>query len=618
MKYYIQFFLPVFVFLCFTVFANATDISGGNVSGTWTASNSPYIVNGNIVVQPNQSLVIEPGAQVLFSGTYSFRIKGNLQCVGNENDSITFGPSLVGIRWNGIKMDSVDAATDTIRFSHCRISAMQTIAMPIINFSKVIIENSTFFDNKQLASALIYLSNSDCIIRKNYFYNNKPQNGSDGMTIFVGNSAPLIEENVFKHITGGLVPTMIEVWDLDNGVIPIIRNNEFDGNNVNSQGGVEVHTDCLPLIEGNLFHDFVTSTNPGGLRISYVESGFVQVTNNHFIGNYSQMTGGAVYVLQANAKFEGNYFSGNDSGSTGGGISSTNQSQLEIIDCQFENCTAGTGGGISLDDTSFLKINRCIFSNNAVTGSGGAVSLSANITGNITNSLFINNTSSNAGGAVAMINNVNCHFNNCTFSNNLAPNGAAILLFEDANPIFTNCIFQGNTSSQLGNNLVVVNSQVNINSPSFYNCLVSGGQGSLHMGLSAVAAYENCIDADAQFVNPTSGAGATFNASESNWNVESETSPCIDAGTGTIESLVLGTEDFEGDDRLQGSALDIGAYEGGFFISPADFNLDGNVGMTDLQIIIGAFGCIQNCGAVDMNGDGIVNVEDLMIFMGYF
>jgi hypothetical protein len=618
MKYNILSCFILFTFLCCTKSVYATDISAGNISGIWTAASSPYVVNGNITIQANESLIIEPGAQILFSGNYALRVKGNLQCVGNENDSITFGPSLAGVRWNGIKMDSVSASSDTIRFSHCRISAMQTVAMPIINFNKVIIENSTFFDNKQLASALIYLTNSDCIIRKNYFYNNKPQNGSDGMTIFVGNSAPLIEENIFKHISGGLVPTMIEVWELDNGVIPIIRNNEFDGNNVNSQGGVEVHTDCLPLIEGNLFHDFVTSTNPGGLRISYVESGFVQVTNNQFIGNYSQYTGGSVYVLQAHVKFEGNYFDGNHSGISGGGISSTNQSQLEIIDCTFENCSAGTGGGISLDDTAFLKINRCIFSNNEVTGSGGAVSLSANITGNITNSIFVNNTSSNAGGAVAMVNNVNCNFSNCTFTNNLALNGAAILLYEDANPIFTNCIFQGNNASELGDNLVVVNSQVNINSPSFYNCIVWGGQASFHMGLSVVTAYENCLDADAQFVNPTPGAGATFDASEANWNVNADTSPCIDAGTGTIESLSLGNEDFEGDDRLQGSALDIGAYEGGYFISPADFNLDGSVGIADLQLIIAAFGCIQNCGAADINGDGIVNVEDLMIFMGYY
>jgi hypothetical protein len=618
MKYNILSCFILFTFLCCTKSVYATDISAGNVSGIWTAASSPYVVNGNITIQANESLIIEPGAQILFSGNYALRVKGNLHCVGNENDSITFGPSLAGVRWNGIKMDSVSAASDTIRFSHCRISAMQTIAMPIINFNKVIIENSTFFDNKQLASALIYLSNSDCIIRKNYFYNNKPQNGSDGMTIFVGNSAPLIEENIFKHISGGLVPTMIEVWELDNGVIPIIRNNEFDGNNVNSQGGVEVHTDCLPLIEGNLFHDFVTSTNPGGLRISYVESGFVQVKNNQFLNNYSQYTGGAVYVLQAHVKFEGNYFEGNDSGISGGGISSTNQSQLEIIHCTFENCSAGTGGGISLDDTAFLKINRCIFSNNAVTGSGGAVSLSANITGNITNSIFVNNTSSNAGGAVAMVNNVNCNFSNCIFTNNLALNGAAILLYEDANPIFTNCIFQGNNASELGDNLIVANSQPNTNSPSFYNCIVSGGQASLNMGFSVVAAYENCLDADAQFVNPTFGAGATFDASEANWNVNVDTSPCVDAGTGTMESLSLGNEDFEGDDRLQGSALDIGAYEGGYFISPADFNLDGSVGIADLQLIIAAFGCIQNCGVVDMNGDGIVNVEDLMIFMGYY
>ena len=46
--------------------AFATDVPAGNVSGTWTLANSPYLINGNIRLAPNDTLHIEPGVDVIF------------------------------------------------------------------------------------------------------------------------------------------------------------------------------------------------------------------------------------------------------------------------------------------------------------------------------------------------------------------------------------------------------------------------------------------------------------------------------------------------------------------------------------------------------------------------
>ena len=44
----------------------------GNVSGTWTVANSPYVVTGDIFVQNGESLTIESGVEVRFYGNFSF------------------------------------------------------------------------------------------------------------------------------------------------------------------------------------------------------------------------------------------------------------------------------------------------------------------------------------------------------------------------------------------------------------------------------------------------------------------------------------------------------------------------------------------------------------------
>ncbi len=621
MKYCIQFIRLLLVstfFALLSLHVSATDIVAGNVSGTWTASGSPYIINGNIIVQNNESLVIEPGAEVLFSGAYTLRIKGNFNCTGTETDSVIIGSNQPGVRWNGIKLDSVDVASDTIRFSHCRISAVQFGLLVAINTNKVVVENNTIFDNKQLYASLIYLASSNIIIRNNSFYDNRPQPSYEGVTIYVADSSPVIEGNVFRHFAGAYGPKFIDVWNYDVPSNPVIRNNEFDGNLFSSNYALTIHSNCLPVVDNNYFHDFVSPYSASALWIGYVQVGTVQITNNQFTNNSCQQQGGAVYIVNAKVKFEGNTFYGNHCGSTGGAIYSYDDSNIELANCTFEhNYSNGTGGAVAVSSALSFIVNRCLFQNN-YSGGGGALTVQSNTAGIVTNSIFVNNESLNNGGAVYGYQNVTTQFSNCVFANNLSTNGGAFFLNWNADHYFTNCIFQGNVASASGNNLFETTNASSASNPSFSNCIVQGGLQSIVMGTGGVALYNNCLDADAQFANPTAGAGDTFEASSANWNVILETSPCIDAGTGTIESLSLGISDFEGDDRLQGSTLDIGAYEGGYFISPADFDLNGNVDIADLQLIIAAVGCIQNCGPADLNGDGLVTVQDLMLFMGYY
>ena len=69
----------------------ATNISGGNVSGTWDIAGSPYLIGGDITVPDSTTLSIEPGVEVLFQSWYSLTVNGTLIADGTESAPILFG-----------------------------------------------------------------------------------------------------------------------------------------------------------------------------------------------------------------------------------------------------------------------------------------------------------------------------------------------------------------------------------------------------------------------------------------------------------------------------------------------------------------------------------------------
>jgi hypothetical protein len=110
--------LIVLIILCVGAhWALATDVSG-NVSGVWTAANSPYVATGHLTVPSGETLTIEPGVAVLFSGHYKLSVYGTLLAVGTEQDSITFARSAPGIEWWGIRFDGANPST---HLAYCRI-----------------------------------------------------------------------------------------------------------------------------------------------------------------------------------------------------------------------------------------------------------------------------------------------------------------------------------------------------------------------------------------------------------------------------------------------------------------------------------------------------------------
>jgi len=117
----------VFILLLFFTFIplkTQTHIPGGDVSGTWTHVNSPYLINGDVEVPNAETLIIEPGVVVVFQGThYGFTVSGQLLSCGNssEEGNILF---TANIRWDGIGFHETCNENGISEMNYCTINSV--------------------------------------------------------------------------------------------------------------------------------------------------------------------------------------------------------------------------------------------------------------------------------------------------------------------------------------------------------------------------------------------------------------------------------------------------------------------------------------------------------------
>jgi uncharacterized repeat protein (TIGR01451 family) len=151
----------------------------------------------------------------------------------------------------------------------------------------------------------------------------------------------------------------------------------------------------------------------------------------------------------------------------------------------------------------------------------------------------------------------------------------------------------------------------------------------------------NWLDVDGQAVFTYScstpimpGAGnitnapSFWNASEANYRLAPETSPCLDAGTN--QAWMIGASDLDGHDRILDGRVDMGAYE---YLSGAlncDFSASRRDGAVPLKVVFSAVvaGTHQESlyaqwdfdhdGLTDQNGLGLMTVTNIYSSLGSF
>jgi predicted outer membrane repeat protein len=373
----------------------------------------------------------------------------------------------------------------------------------------------------------------------NTFSGNISTNGNGGGVSFNG-SATLSNNTFTNNTAGGSGGGVSGDGTLTN------NNNTFIENTATySGGGVSIYG--VATLSNNTFTRNTANRSGGGVsvgRSKYASNS--TLTNNTFSGNISTNGngGGASfgdYVSDiGTATLSNNTFTDNTASSSGGGVYGKGTLTNNIF--TGNTATNGNGGGIYGGGT---LTNNTFSGNTAATEGGGVYVYYGNAT--LTNNIFTGNTAANGGG----IYNGGIYgggtLTNNTFSGNIAATegGGAWLKFSAGN-LYNNIIWSN--SAPEGADLYIDNTDYDPFFPEinlFNNDFDQSASGT-YMTIPLTIDPSNLDNEDPLFVG-----GGNYHLTAS--------SPCIN--TGDNDAPDLPSTDKDGNPRIMGGIVDMGAYE---------------------------------------------------------
>ncbi|MCP3973253.1 MAG: hypothetical protein GY720_02030, partial [bacterium] len=423
---------------------------------------------------------------------------------------------------------------------------------------------------------------------------------------FYCSGAPVISNCLFN---GNFAKTYGgAIYNNSGSSSPNISDCSFSENSADDLGGAIYNTtNASPSITDCSFLDNSADTRGGAIYNSSVKS--ISILNCSFTGNSSGSTAGAIFNINASATDITGCSFENNSADWGGGAIYNDSVSLAIHNCSFTNNTASDGGAIVNDDASSPYITDCDFSGNSADDDGGAIVnfdgapefSSCTFSGNsaaadggaiyegsessastFINCIFSGNSATNDGGAIYhSSDSVGATLTNCTLSGNSADRGGAFCnLAISASPrsTLTNCTLSGNSAGTNGG--AIYNSSASAK-PKLINCVIwnnmangdsTSASASIQNGQSW--RYSYCLVANLDLtVTGTANLDGTDPANDPLFflGVDPATapttdgnlrllaaSPAIDIGDNTANTE---TTDLDGNSRIQGSVIDLGAYE---------------------------------------------------------
>jgi len=278
----------------------------------------------------------------------------------------------------------------------------------------------------------------------------------------------------------------------------------------------------------------------------YAHTSSPTIQNVVFKANSASNVGGAVYIQSCTSNFTNVSFLNNKSFDKAGGIYIYSGSPaLDQINCN-QNYSAN-GGALYVDAANPTITNAIVTNNNSTSDGGGLSSHSSSI--DITNALIADNVCSQNGGGLLLYSSTipfATTLTNVTITNNSATGiggGVRLKSLEASSLILNNSIVSGNTATTNGNEIASYSlGGTTLNYSCYDNstndCFVDGG---------TFVTTNNNITLNPQFVDDDN---SDFRINRS--------SPCVDVGENSYNSE---SYDIRGEDRIQNTVIDMGAYE---------------------------------------------------------
>ena len=332
---------------------------------------------------------------------------------------------------------------------------------------------------------------------------------------------------------------------------PVAKPAVLDGNDA-AYHVVVGATDALLdgfIVTGGYANGIEPHNTGGGI---YNRNCAAEIVNCTFSGNRAVNNGGAIYNDDSGGSGVHPVISAcsfrNNLNSRFGGAVFNHYCPAEITGCDFSGNYANHNGGGIYNDNSEAVIAHCIFDGN-LSVNGGAVYVLATATGRspvIENCLFTANDAFSSAGAVYTLNAAPA-ITNCTFSGNSAQYGGAISIWNGATAI-TNCVAWNDSAIYYDDEILVGGAILPVIR---YSDIDQNGFGVDPAGTA---------DADGNIrMNPLFAPGPLGPFYLSNTATgQLETSPCIDAGSGTAAAHGLGERTTRTDGQPDGGTVDIG------------------------------------------------------------
>jgi predicted outer membrane repeat protein len=298
-----------------------------------------------------------------------------------------------------------------------------------------------------------------------------------------------------------------------------------------------------------------------------------------FEDNAADSRGGGIYNRNGHPTVTGCTFRANSAlEADGGGMTNDNSSPV-VADCVFiENFALDGGGGMHNRSQSHPIVTGCTFDGNLAANGGGMQNLSDS-SPTVTNCRFTGNSAEGGNGG-GIDNTYDSHpiVTSCVFEGNSARYGGAMLSGWGSNPLITDCLFAENSAQWGGGMFNVQTSTRPVTNCTFWGNLADSSGGAIYSDDCDMAVTNSIVWGNV----PDSIRGSavvTYSAVDGGWagvgNVAADPllvgggnyrlqtgSPCLDAGNNTAVSSSI---DLDGDPRIQGAAVDMGAFEGATF-----------------------------------------------------
>ncbi|MFC1887944.1 PKD domain-containing protein [Candidatus Cloacimonadota bacterium] len=246
----------------------------GEITGVWSPTYGPYTITGDVLINSESILQIEPGTEVMVEEGFQIEINGNMNINAGWDEPVVLSSET---SWAGLKF--MDTTADVL-IKGVEISNVLGTAFHIENSGCVHIEDSWIINNNctsNVGTAFEIKYSGDIVLERNIIANNGNSSLTGGISVVGSN--PLIRNNLI--VNNGSPGALAGALSFKENSYPVVYNNTI-ANNISSGCTVFMFNSQADIMNCIISSDSYIFTTVGNLpNVSYtcISGGYNGVGN---------------------------------------------------------------------------------------------------------------------------------------------------------------------------------------------------------------------------------------------------------------------------------------------------------------------------------------------------